>query len=425
MSEHRPETARQVKVLIHKARGHLERGQPREAMKLFHQVLQIEPNHPYVQQWVAKLRGRMKKPAGVGASPGPGPGNGAKLDETVLSAVKTDVYPAGYGGDDVAARKSPPRPRPRRPQHDEGAGSVELDTTVPGRQPGVLERTAQIPGPPATAASGGHLTKGAVPRTPPTEVTVSPVPPLPLDTTDPDVSSLLAGSGLGSNLKRLRPLVIGVGVFVFLGSCLWAFSRHANSYRLRLEPGSLELPVQRGAFFFAGWSEAQKISIGYDAAWQQRLEKPELIEELRQGKNFRSGPEVDAFIVSLFTRLGDRALENSDPSSMVEAIYYLKQARRIYERERPMPPEEVAVRRRLVEALLRYADYHAQRGEVPQAKDTLSQARNYDPTNSAIAERLLKLDQPRPEPSVDPATKEALKPDGKKPGKKGQRPGSR
>jgi hypothetical protein len=426
MSQHPTETARQVNVLIHRARGHLERGQPGEAMKLFHQVLQLEPNHAHVQQWVAKLRGRMKKPAGVAAASAPAQAAPAKLnDETLLSAVKTDVYPAGYGGQAAALRKAPARPRTKRPESTGEPSGPEMETTVPGRVPGSLDRTAPLispapkpPGPPAAkrpAAQPVHGERLARPmaasrpvRSSRTEAAGSSLAPPPLDTSDADVALLLGGAALGGVKQRFGGPIAFLGAAVLIGLCLIAFYRHSGTYLVKLDPGALEVSIQQGAFFFTGWNDARKVSLGYDAAWPQRLGQPELIEELRQGKAFGSGPEVDAFIVSLFVRLGRQAMLHNDSSKLLEAVYYLKQGHRLYERSDPKPPEEQQVRQSLVEALLRFADYRIERGELAQARDTLSQVRRYDPASAGLAERLARLERP-PEAQPDPAPKGSRK----------------
>jgi hypothetical protein len=393
MSEDQLREAKQVKLLIHKARQYLERGEPREAMRIFRQVLAIEPEHPHVRQWVAKLETRMKRPVSVSAAGAAGQGSAAArppAEHTILATVQTDVHPASFG----AESKKPPRPpqQARRAQPPGkpapgAAAELEMDTTAPGARAAALERTNPLT-PAAPAPSAPRRAVAVSRREAPQE----------LDTSDPDVAALLEGSAQGSRWQRLRPAITLLAALVLTVGCVRIFHAQWSRYRIVLEADSPELPVEQGRFFFSGWSDPKKVAVGYDAGWQQRLGQPKVLDALREGIVFESGAEVDAFIVSLYTRLGERALAQEDPGTLREAVYYFKQARRVHERMEPPPANEAAVRSLLVQTLMRLSDQHAARGETLMARDALGQARQYEPGNAEVEERQAILDRPPPTP---------------------------
>jgi hypothetical protein len=149
--------------------------------------------------------------------------------------------------------------------------------------------------------------------------------------------------------------------------------------------------VSQGRYFYTGWGQAQPLAIGYDAQWQQKLNQPGHIEELKGGKVFASEAALDRHVAGLLTGLGDRALERDEPAALLEAVHYYKRAQRLLAKAGTPPPEERAIRQQLVGTLLRLSDSHLARANWVQARDALHQAAIYEPQSAEIAQRQVRL----------------------------------
>ncbi len=383
---------KKTKILIKKAKTYLERSQPGEALRVFRQVLDLDPEHEQVQLWIKKLEGRLRKrrsshdafpPPKIepSASTRPKPSGKSRADGSsgeLRLPKKPACIPAAASG-----RGSATPSQSGDEASELGAASKESPGDWGRMKPAAMHSSGPSPREACQASRS---------RRPPRRRMVRDEE---LDLEDPEIAALLSGAARGGFFMRHQAGFLGLAILLVTAILAIVFHFHSHSFRMKLKSDSPILVMEQGRYFFVGWDWPRDVPVGYDQKWQGRLDNPELLEELRRGKVFLSGAEVEAFMLDIYTTLAAKARKEEKIESLSEALYYYKQGHRIYEeifrQSGIMPPQELEFRKKMSETMTRLAELQIEQREIQAARESYKQLLQYSPMDREAEMKLARL----------------------------------
>ncbi len=180
-------------------------------------------------------------------------------------------------------------------------------------------------------------------------------------------------------------LIFLIGFFVYL---LASFNNN-RSVLFKLYPETGRVTYSQGSFFPYGWEKGTELSIGLEPGWEQDLDDPELTNTLIHGLRIKNSGDFDQLLITLYQKLGRKALHVQSIEKQQQAIYYFKKIEKAKYLD--------LVKDELSQGFLNLATlYWEQNQDIRSAAQYLQIARYYAPSNPGIdhlQEKLSETDQ--------------------------------